>query len=229
MNSRACQKTKPLTVQEGNPPTYHRKTNLLKTKLQFRLCLVCLAGLCLAIIRVHVSGIPSEILNFTTSRIVPSLGKWNQSQTPAISVALLPPLSPPPVFLGSSLSGLPRSPGPTQQVQFIAAIKQRLRSTQGVILLAMVDAPFVKMAINFYKTSLQPFQIENYLFVGVSDRACALLSDEGLPCFKYAEDTASEKASVYMSKYFIRKTRGHSESADLRQGSSSVSTYFCYT
>ncbi len=69
----------------------------------------------------------------------------------------------------------------------------------------MVDASFVKMAINFYKTSLQPFQIENYLFVGVSDRACALLSDEGLPCFTYAEDTASEKASVYMSKDFIRK------------------------
>ncbi len=172
------------------------------------MCLTCLAGLCLVVIRVHVPDIPRATLNFTTSRVLSSLGRWNQFEAPAITVAsMFTKVPTDPVSSGSNVSGLNIGlpPGPTQQVQFTAAIKQRLNSSQGVILLAMVDAPFVKMAINFYKTSLQPFRIENYLFVGVSDRACALLSDEGLPCFKYTEDTASDKASVYMSKDFIRK------------------------
>ncbi len=151
--------------------------------------MLCLACLVVGFVIISVNVSERRTLNFTKGRIVSSLGKCSTD----------------PVSLGSKLSGLTISPGPTQQLQFTAAIKQRLHSSQGVILLAMVDAAFVKMAINFYKTSLEPFQIENYLFVGISERACALLSEEGLPCFKYAEERASGKASIYKSKDFVRK------------------------
>ena len=137
----------------------------LKIGFLFMLCLASLVGL--VIIRDNVSDILRGTLNFSKGRIVSSLGKWSTD----------------PVSLGSNLSGVTISPGPTQQLEFTAAIEQRLNSSQGVILLAMVDTSFVKLAINFYKTSLQPFQIENYLLVGISGRACALLSEEGLPCF----------------------------------------------
>ncbi len=79
------------------------------------------------------------------------------------------------------------------------------RAKHGVIILAMIDTSFVEMAVNFYETSLKPFNIRNFLFVGASRNACLPLHARRLPCFGYADDPAGSTPSVYLSRDFLRK------------------------
>jgi len=78
------------------------------------------------------------------------------------------------------------------------------------VILALVDAAFVDLAINLYETSLRPNGIDNFLFVGVGRRVCELMANasllpEPLPCYRYVDDVAADRASVYLSSDFIRK------------------------
>jgi len=91
---------------------------------------------------------------------------------------------------------------------YIHALVQRA-SPDRYIILALVDAAFVDMAVNLYETSLRPNSIDNFLFVGVGRRACDLMRSSArsnpLPCYHYADDAASDTASIYRSSDFIRK------------------------
>lgn len=87
---------------------------------------------------------------------------------------------------------------------FVLALTQHATPDR-FILLALVDAAFADMAINLYESSLKPFGIENFLFVGAGQRACEILSNVSLPCFHYTEDKDNEVPSTYRSPDFIRK------------------------
>jgi len=73
------------------------------------------------------------------------------------------------------------------------------------IILVMVDEAFADLAINLYETSLQPYNINNYLFVGVGNVTCQILERLSLACFHYVDDDKAHIASVYGSPDFIRK------------------------
>jgi len=75
------------------------------------------------------------------------------------------------------------------------------------IILAMTDEGFIDMAINFYETSLRAHHIDNFLFVGVGERTCEILTSISIPCFHYADDPSAHKASVYGGRDFDRKLR----------------------
>ena len=76
-----------------------------------------------------------------------------------------------------------------------------------VIVLAMVDAGYIEMAINFYLTSLRPHNINNYLFVSLSSSACKALQTaiKGCHCLTYMEHQAGSTASMYYTSVFLHK------------------------
>ncbi len=84
-------------------------------------------------------------------------------------------------------------------------ILQRHASNNTIILMS-VDYGYIDLAINFYFTSLQKLNLENYLFVGSDLRACAVLRNVGVSCFDYIQDRDGGSSSVYFSKAFKRKT-----------------------
>ena len=94
-----------------------------------------------------------------------------------------------------------------------AFVRELLRRSDAnsVILLSMVDASFVDVALNFYISSIERHGIENYLFVGVSAKACDYLRRRDIACFTYAEDEDAEVESVFNSAAFLRKTNLRTE------------------
>ncbi|KAK2156386.1 hypothetical protein LSH36_214g00016 [Paralvinella palmiformis] len=75
----------------------------------------------------------------------------------------------------------------------------------------MIDASFVDMAVNYYETSIRPYGIENYLFVGASTAACNYLNRYNVACYTYTEDSDGEVESVFNSPAFLRKTNLRTE------------------
>jgi len=73
------------------------------------------------------------------------------------------------------------------------------------VILAMVDAGYVDMALNFYETSILPYGLSNMLFVSLIPEACEDLRRYNLSCFTYANDSGGRKESSYMSKIFLGK------------------------
>jgi len=96
----------------------------------------------------------------------------------------------------------------SHNVTYLDALNRRA-SADRYIILALVDVAFVDMAVNLYESSLRPNGIDNFLFVGVGRRVCEMMSSSSLsqplPCHHYADDVATETASVYKSFDFIRK------------------------
>ena len=75
------------------------------------------------------------------------------------------------------------------------------------IILAMTDKGFIEVAINFYETCLRAHHIDNFLFVGVGEKTCEILTNISIPCFHYTDDRGAHKASVYGDAIFDRKMR----------------------
>lgn len=90
------------------------------------------------------------------------------------------------------------------RAEYVLSLTQHATADRFIVL-ALVDAAFVDMAVNLYESSLKPFGIENFLFVGAGRRACEILANASLPCFHYTEDKDTEVPSTYRSPDFIRK------------------------
>jgi len=75
------------------------------------------------------------------------------------------------------------------------------------IILAMIDAGYIDIAINFYKTSLQAHHIDNFLFVGVGEKSCEILTNTSIPCFYYTDDPSAHKFTQHGGSEFNRKMR----------------------
>jgi len=73
------------------------------------------------------------------------------------------------------------------------------------VILAMVDAGYVDMAMNFYETSIVPFGLSNMLFVSLHSDSCLEMQRYNLPCFTYSNDSVGGRDSNYMSKDFLGK------------------------
>ena len=75
----------------------------------------------------------------------------------------------------------------------------RAYSHNNTILLAMVDDTYIDMAVNLYKTSIQPYDIKNYFFVSLIPHMChKLIQKYKLPCSLYdAEKTGCHNTSSY--------------------------------
>jgi len=71
------------------------------------------------------------------------------------------------------------------------------------IILAMTDAGFADIAINFHEASLRAHHIDNFLFVGVGRKTCELLKD--IACFYYTDDPDEDQASSYGQQDYVRK------------------------
>ena len=80
------------------------------------------------------------------------------------------------------------------------------RAFDNTIVLISVDSGYLDMAVNFYLTSLNKFEINNYLFVGSDPYVCAELSRHNITCYQYTRDPDAGQASVYSSVAFKRKT-----------------------
>jgi len=79
--------------------------------------------------------------------------------------------------------------------------------TDRYIILAMTDKGFIDMAINFYETSLRAHHIDNFLFVGIGENSCEILTNTSIPCYYYADDPSASKSSDYGGREFDRKLR----------------------
>lgn len=84
-------------------------------------------------------------------------------------------------------------------------VLSRHASQNKTILLCQVDEAFAIMAINFYKTSLIPQKISNFLFLGSSFKTCQILGNYSIPCYNYTEDPNSKSASRFGNADFNRK------------------------
>ena len=87
---------------------------------------------------------------------------------------------------------------------FVQAVTARADSDRYIILV-MTDEAFIDMAINFYEASLRAHHVDNFLFVGVGRNTCDSLLRLSIPCFYYADDPNSGKASDYGQRAFNRK------------------------
>ena len=78
----------------------------------------------------------------------------------------------------------------------------------GVILLATsVDRGYLKMALNFYETSIVRNNIKNVLMICIDRQACTELWRRCIPGFLYVQDPAGGGAQEFLSVDFIRKSR----------------------
>lgn len=87
---------------------------------------------------------------------------------------------------------------------FERVLKKRA-STDGKILLMMVDRGSLDFSINLYLTSLVKQGLRNYLFVSVDKSTCVELLRRNISCHVYREDRDAGHDSVYYSKDFLRK------------------------
>ena len=70
------------------------------------------------------------------------------------------------------------------EVDYILALT-KVVSMNGTVLLSLVDELYVAMAINFYITSLKPYDIRNYLMVTMDKVTCHKLSASSINCLYY--------------------------------------------
>ena len=88
----------------------------------------------------------------------------------------------------------------------VCAMNARVTTNKRIILSA-IDTGYIDMAINFYETSLQRHNIENFLFVGLGNGTCQALwnSMTSLPCFQYGNFKQSNTPSMFSSREFNNK------------------------
>ncbi|ELU06069.1 hypothetical protein CAPTEDRAFT_202855 [Capitella teleta] len=85
------------------------------------------------------------------------------------------------------------------------ALSSQADSESKVVFLAFADMGGFPMAMNFYLTSIQRYDIRNVLFVSSSEEFCSRFQAIEVACFVYMNESAHDKASVYLSKDFINK------------------------
>ena len=84
---------------------------------------------------------------------------------------------------------------------------QRLADANKVIYVSLVDDAFVDVAMNLYLTSFKRLAIDNYLFVAMNAKCCAVLSSRGINCLQYLpEFKDGQKSSNYGHAAFNIKT-----------------------
>ena len=72
-------------------------------------------------------------------------------------------------------------------------------------MMALVDMGCADMAVNFHQTSIQPFHITNFLFIGQDARTCQFMESYSIQCYVYKADKAAGRSSLYRSVDFLRK------------------------
>ena len=74
-----------------------------------------------------------------------------------------------------------------------------------IVILLVVDVPFVDMAINLYETSFKKLNITNYIFFGAHEEATKMLQSQNFDALTGWNDTEGETSSNFGSKHFFRK------------------------
>ena len=78
-------------------------------------------------------------------------------------------------------------------------------SSERSILLSLVDHAYAPVAVNFFLTSIKPFNIRNYMILTMNSETCLFLAAHGTAnCFQY-RNFSSVSASKYGSKEFKDK------------------------
>jgi len=78
-------------------------------------------------------------------------------------------------------------------------------SNERVIILALVDAAFFDMTLNFYETSIEKYNITNYLFIASDYQTCEIFVTKDIHCYVYMIDNNANKATIYKSFAFNQK------------------------
>ena len=87
---------------------------------------------------------------------------------------------------------------------YINALKS-VTSSRRSVLLALVDQAYATMAVNFFLTSIRPYNIENYLILTMNSETCKFIKTYGVKnCFQY-RNFSSANASKFGSKEFNDK------------------------
>ena len=94
---------------------------------------------------------------------------------------------------------------PVKGLDYGAALQNVASRNYSAVLLMFVDRAFLDMAINFHLACIQPFNIENYLFMATDNSTCGILLGLGINCLVYTTDNGTNEASRYGSKNFLRK------------------------
>jgi Nucleotide-diphospho-sugar transferase len=87
---------------------------------------------------------------------------------------------------------------------YISVVTRRA-SDDKFIILTVADDAVVDMAVNLYKSSFKPHNIDNFLFVAFGAQTCAKLVADSIPCFRYTNFNGTSQASVYESVEFLSK------------------------
>ena len=87
---------------------------------------------------------------------------------------------------------------------YVRALLQHSSDNKSIHL-CMVDELIADMGINFYRGSLLPHNVSNYLFLGTSTYACDHFIRHSIACFTYTEDPDGGSASGFFSETFKRK------------------------
>ncbi|ELU01390.1 hypothetical protein CAPTEDRAFT_211846 [Capitella teleta] len=85
------------------------------------------------------------------------------------------------------------------------ALSSQADGESNVVFLAFADMGGFPMAMNFYLTSIQKYDIRNVLFVSSSEEFCSRFQAIQVACFVYMNESAHDKTSVYLSEDFINK------------------------
>ena len=94
-----------------------------------------------------------------------------------------------------------------EMTDFKAAVKRQVGPDGMILLPSSVDRGYLKMALNFYETSIVRNNIKNVLMICSDRQACIELWKRCIPAFLYVEDEAGGEAQEFLSTDFIRKSR----------------------
>ena len=86
---------------------------------------------------------------------------------------------------------------------FEAALQTRAKD--GVLVLSIVDSRYAKLALNLYKTSLEKFNLMNYLMVCIDGESFESLTKSGLHCVHYKMNH-TENTGDFGTLGYIQKT-----------------------
>ena len=90
-----------------------------------------------------------------------------------------------------------------QETSFEKALQSR--ADNSVVILSIVDSRYAKFALNLYKTSIERFDLRNYVMVCIDKESFESLTKNGLHCVRY-KTNETESSGDFGSLGYIQKT-----------------------
>ena len=114
----------------------------------------------------------------------------------------------------ASVEAAGKNQGVINVQEYISLLEKKV-SKDKTIIISTVDYSFVDMAINFYKTSIQKWDLTNFLFLCSHGKAKDTLTNHGIEAVQLWNDTDGAYPSDFATPAFNRKTQYKTMAATL--------------